>query len=81
MKISLKFHNYKCEEGKLFFVHNDMLTLAATGFQQTTSEDVPYFLFKEYFRVNRKPYIKKCFIIIWLAVTTIMCVLCNPSVL
>lgn len=32
-----------------------MLTLAATGFQQTTSEDVPYFLFKEYFRVNRKP--------------------------
>lgn len=80
MKISLKFHNYKCEEGKLFFVHKDMLTLAATGFQQTTSEDVPYFLFKEYFRVNRKPYIKKCFIIIWLVVTTIMCVICNPSV-
>lgn len=58
-----------------------MLTLAATGFQQTTSEDVPYFLFKEYFRVNRKPYIKKCFIIIWLVVTTIMCVICKPSVM
>lgn len=58
-----------------------MLTLAAPGFQQTTSEDVPYSLFKEYFRVNRKPYIKKRFIIILLVVTTIMCVICNPSVL
>lgn len=58
-----------------------MLTLAATGFQQTTSEDVPYFRFKEYFRVNRKPFIKKRFMIIWLVVTTIMCVICKPSVM
>lgn len=43
MKISLKFHNYVYINVKKenYSLYKDMLTLAATGFQQTTSEDVP----------------------------------------